>query len=110
MIDIARIKAIGPYDLLHAAYAQVPCLDWRGRWLAPGFVDLHTHYDGQVTWDECFTPSIYHGVTTVVLGNCGVGKSCIVLRFVRGEWTDAHVRRARVQRGRHCARTHATRA
>ena len=47
--------------------------DATGLWITPGFVDLHTHYDGQVTWDECFTPSIYHGVTTVVLGNCGVG-------------------------------------
>ena len=48
-------------------------IDGTGLWITPGFVDLHTHYDGQVTWDECFTPSIYHGVTTVVMGNCGVG-------------------------------------
>ena len=48
-------------------------MDATGLWITPGFVDLHTHYDGQVTWDECFTPSIYHGVTTVVMGNCGVG-------------------------------------
>ena len=44
-----------------------------GAWLTPGFVDIHTHYDGQATWDENFTPSIYHGVTTLVMGNCGVG-------------------------------------
>ena len=37
------------------------------------FVDIHTHYDGQVSWDETFPPSIYHGVTTLVMGNCGVG-------------------------------------
>ena len=48
-------------------------IDAQGLWLTPGFVDIHTHYDGQVCWDKQVTPSSWHGVTTVVMGNCGVG-------------------------------------
>lgn len=63
-----RIVAVGSID--EAARERV---DARGAWVTPGFVDIHTHYDGQATWDETFSPSIHHGVTTVVMGNCGVG-------------------------------------
>jgi len=45
----------------------------KGLILTPGFVDIHTHYDGQVTWENRLVPSSSHGVTTVVMGNCGVG-------------------------------------
>ncbi|HLM63296.1 MAG TPA: amidohydrolase family protein [Acidimicrobiales bacterium] len=48
-------------------------VDADGALVTPGFVDIHTHYDGQATWDERLTPSCWHGVTTVVMGNCGVG-------------------------------------
>ena len=48
-------------------------IDADGRLLTPGWVDIHTHYDGQATWDPEMTPSSWHGVTTAVFGNCGVG-------------------------------------
>jgi N-acyl-D-aspartate/D-glutamate deacylase len=63
-----RIVAVGSVG--EAARERI---DARGAWVTPGFIDIHTHYDGQATWDETFSPSIHHGVTTVVMGNCGVG-------------------------------------
>jgi N-acyl-D-aspartate/D-glutamate deacylase len=48
-------------------------IDARGKFVTPGFVDIHTHYDGQAVWDTHMAPSSWHGVTTAVMGNCGVG-------------------------------------
>jgi N-acyl-D-amino-acid deacylase len=64
-----RIAAIGVAPDTSAAEV----LDATGCIVTPGFVDVHTHYDGQATWDEVLEPSSPHGVTTVVTGNCGVG-------------------------------------
>ncbi len=64
-----RIASIGVGP--QAAGAEV--LDATGCIVTPGFVDVHTHYDGQATWDELLEPSSPHGITTVVTGNCGVG-------------------------------------
>jgi len=67
-VDGGRITALGKVDGRGARE-----LDADGLVVAPGWVDIHTHYDGQVTWDPELTPSSWHGVTTVVMGNCGVG-------------------------------------
>ena len=64
-----RIVAIG--DLKGETAAEE--IDARGRIVTPGFVDIHTHYDGQAAWDSHMAPSAWHGVTTSVMGNCGVG-------------------------------------
>jgi N-acyl-D-aspartate/D-glutamate deacylase len=63
------IKAVGAINGASAARE----IDATGLLVTPGFVDLHTHYDGQSIWSERLTPSSAHGVTTVVMGNCGVG-------------------------------------
>jgi N-acyl-D-amino-acid deacylase len=53
-------------------------IEANGKLVTPGFVDVHTHYDGQATWDEELAPSCWHGVTTIVMGNCGVGFAPVV--------------------------------
>ncbi|HVN29635.1 MAG TPA: amidohydrolase family protein [Candidatus Binataceae bacterium] len=67
-IDGNKITSVG--GTAGAARREI---DATGLLVTPGFVDIHTHYDGQVTWDPYLTPSSWHGVTTLVMGNCGVG-------------------------------------
>ena len=68
-VNDGTIAAVGP-ELEGEAAETIDATD---RIVTPGFVDVHTHYDGQVTWDEVLEPTSLHGVTTLVMGNCGVG-------------------------------------
>ena len=70
-VEDGRISAVGEIAAGDAAGAEVVELD--GLVLAPGFIDVHTHYDAQVLWDPDLSPSSWHGVTSVALGNCGFG-------------------------------------
>ncbi len=67
-INAATITAVGP-----SVGDGRRTIDATGLLVTPGFVDIHTHFDGQATWDQYLTPSCWHGVTTAILGNCGVG-------------------------------------
>lgn len=80
---IVEVRRRGPHDPALEGEAR-ETLDATGNIVAPGFVDIHTHYDGQVSWDDLLEPSSNHGVTTVVMGNCGVGFAPV--RPGREEW------------------------
>ena len=67
-IDEGKITKVG--EVINSGKKEI---DACGNLVSPGWVDIHTHYDGQVCWDPYLTPSSWHGVTTVVMGNCGVG-------------------------------------
>src|SRR5262245_23500893 len=67
-VDGATISAVGTVET--RGREEIDATDLS---VTPGFIDVHTHYDGQATWDPLLTPSIWHGITTVVMGNCGVG-------------------------------------
>lgn len=60
-------------DLGHVSGEAKEVIDADGAYVTPGWVDVHTHYDGQVSWDDTIDPSFSHGVTSIVMGNCGVG-------------------------------------
>jgi N-acyl-D-amino-acid deacylase len=79
-IEGDRIVSVGP-DLPDTGS---PDFDATGLLVTPGWVDIHTHYDGQATWDDVLAPSAWHGVTTVVMGNCGVGFAPV--HPARREW------------------------
>jgi N-acyl-D-aspartate/D-glutamate deacylase len=70
VIDHGRITAVVEPG---SASDAVETIDATGLLVTPGFVDIHTHFDGQATWDDELAPSAWHGVTTIVMGNCGVG-------------------------------------
>ena len=82
-IERGRIAAIADAGELEPSKAA-EVIEARGLLVTPGFIDPHTHYDGQATWDDRLAPSCDHGVTTAVIGNCGVGALAGDLRSRRG--------------------------
>jgi N-acyl-D-aspartate/D-glutamate deacylase len=73
VVDGGRITAVVDADSGIEVGEATRVVDAAGKLVTPGWVDIHTHYDGQASWDPFLTPSSWHGVTTVVMGNCGVG-------------------------------------
>ena len=81
-VDKGKIAALG--NVAGIAHRE---LDAHGSVLAPGFIDIHTHYDAQVSWDPLLTCSSWHGITSVLMGNCGVGVAPVrpqARRLLRG--------------------------
>jgi len=72
-VDGPHISAVENYGSSHGVGAGTREIDADGLLVTPGWVDIHTHYDGQVTWDPDLAPSSINGVTSIVTGNCGVG-------------------------------------
>ncbi|MCU1401130.1 MAG: N-acyl-D-aspartate/D-glutamate deacylase, partial [Acidimicrobiales bacterium] len=78
-IDHGRITEVGRVEV--DGHEEI---DASAMVVTPGFVDIHTHYDGQVTWDPTLSPTSWHGVTTLVMGNCGVGFAPV--KHAKREW------------------------
>ena len=86
-IDESRIAEIGA-----VTGAATRTIDAAGLIVAPGFIDPHTHYDAQICWDPLVTCSSWHGVTTVIMGNCGVGLApCKPAEHDVATWNLVHV-------------------
>ena len=69
----SQLRTVGSLGSAESRAPPYREIDAAGLMVTPGWVDVHTHYDGQAMWDPLLTPSCWHGVTTIIFGNCGVG-------------------------------------